>query len=137
MRLRNIYIFICLFVLLSSSIVFGATNIGSFSFSISPTQYRSNTQTWKAHSSPQKNEVYINTMARVTNTGAEDTYYLVALTATGSGCAKVLANGSRSQVRRSMNSYAFTNGTSYGGFAWRYDSTLNTNIVDGFVIILK
>lgn len=135
MKLRSIILFACLFVLLSSSIVFGATNIGSFSFSISPSQYRSNTQPWQARSSAQKNEVYINTMARVTNVGAEDTYYLVALTATGSGCAKVLANGS--QVRRSMNSYAFTNGTSYGGFAWRYDSTLNTNIVDGFVLILK
>jgi hypothetical protein len=53
----------------------------------------------------------------------------------GAGCSKVLANGS--QVRRNMYSYTFANNTNYAGFAWRFDDTLRTNIVNGYVFILK
>ncbi len=137
MNIKTIRLLI--FILLVMSFVFvcyaTVTNIGSFGFSISPSQTQSSSQPWTAQAGAVKNEVYIHTQASVTNSGAEDTYYQVALKTYGAGCSKVLANGS--QVRRNMYSYKFTNGSSYAGFAWRFDDTLRTNIVNGYVFILK
>lgn len=135
MKIKNVIMTIVLLCIMMSIIATAYPfRVGSFGFSISSSDYRSAVGRWTATNGTASSErIYINTMASVKNSGAEDTYYLVALTASGAGCNRVLANGS--QVRRNMYSYSFTYGTTYGGFAWRYDSTLNTYIVDGYVFI--
>ena len=125
---------ILLLIFAFATITYAATSVGSFTFSIDDSQTQSSVKTWTASVSCPTNTVYITTRANV-NAGAEDTYYLVALTAYGPGCQKVLANGT--QVRRNMYSYSFSSGSTYGGYAWRFDDSLRTNIVNGYVFINK
>ena len=111
------------------------TSIGSFGFNIPQTSLSSTSRSWTAHVGASTNDVFIRTSASVYNQGAEDTYYKVALTYLGPGSSQVKANGT--SYRRNMYSYSFTSGSSYSGCAWRVDTTLMTEVVNGQVLIRK
>ena len=64
---------------------------------------------------------------------AEDTYYMVAISAGGSVSSQVKCNlGTLS--RKSIRG-TYYEGHDEGTYAWRVDSTLNTDIVDGLTNI--
>ena len=64
---------------------------------------------------------------------AEDTYYKVAISAGGSASGQVKCNlGTLS--RKSIRG-TYYEGHDEGTYAWRVDSTLNTDIVDGLTYI--
>lgn len=69
------------------------------------------------------------------NVSAEDTYYKVALKSGGSASDQVKCNMGYLVQRDISGSY--TKGNKYGSYAWRVDSTLNTEIVDGLTKILS
>ena len=64
---------------------------------------------------------------------ADETYYKVAISADGSASDQVKCNlGTLS--RRSIRG-TYYDGDNHGTYAWRVDSTLNTDIVDGLTYI--
>ena len=77
--------------------------------------------------------MYIRTKADTVNVGAEDTYYKVAISAGGSASGQVLCN--LGTLTRKSISGTYYKDHSEGTFAWRVDSTLNTDIVDGLTYI--
>ena len=76
---------------------------------------------------------YITTRANTVNVGAEDTYYKVALSSGGRASARVKCNAGRLQERAISGTYTINQ--KYGTYAWREDSTLNTEVVDGLTYI--
>ncbi len=92
---------------------------------------RSRTHTWEVQVT--SSSMYIRTKADTVNVGAEDTYYKVAISADGSASDQVKCNlGTLS--RRSIRG-TYYDGDNHGTYAWRVDSTLNTDIVDGLTYI--
>ena len=72
---------------------------------------------------------YVRTSANTENDGAEDNYYKVAISATGGATSQVKCNLGY-LVQRDVRDNIST-GETEATFAWRVDSTLNTQIVDG------
>ena len=91
----------------------------------------SRVHTWTAKTTSSK--YYITTRANTVNVGAEDTYYKVALSSGGSASARVKCNAGRLQERAISGIYTINQ--RYGTYAWREDSTLNTEVVDGLTYI--
>ncbi len=92
---------------------------------------RSRTHTWTALET--SSDLFIRTSANTVNVGAEDTYYKVAISAGGGACSQVLCNLGY-LVQRDVND-SVVEGERYGTYAWRVDSTLNTDVVDGLTYI--
>ena len=65
----------------------------------------------------------------VRNQGAETTYYFVVPSATARTSDRVTANGNYGNIR-GLN-FSCTQGKSYGLWHQRYDTTLNTDVVQG------
>lgn len=99
-------------------------------WNISSADQRSRVHTWTAKTTSSK--YYITTRANTVNVGAEDTYYKVALKSGGSASARV-CNAGRLQERTISGTYTINQ--KYGTYAWREDSTLNTEVVDGLTYI--
>ena len=105
----------------------------AYNWSITSANQRSRTFTWTAQLA--SSQMFIRTQADTMNVGAEDTYYKVALKSGGSASEKVKCNMGYLVQRDISGSY--TKGNKYGSYAWRVDSTLNTEIVDGLTEILS
>lgn len=92
---------------------------------------RSRTHTWVVQAT--SSSMYIRTKADTVNVGAEDTYYKVAISAGGSAAGQVKCN--LGILTKKSISGTYYVGDSHGTYAWRVDSTLNTDIVDGLTYI--
>ncbi len=94
---------------------------------------RSGTKTWTATktvtSTKANKNAYAETGAKVRNQGAETTYYFVVPSATARTSDRVTANGNYGNIR-GLN-FSCTQGKSYGLWHQRYDTTLNTDVVQG------
>ena len=96
-------------------------------WSIPDGNQRSNEQRWTAGIT--STDWYVRTSANTVNDGAEDTYYKVAISATGGATSQVKCNLGY-LVQRDVRD-SISTGDTKATFAWRVDSTLNTEIVDG------
>lgn len=105
----------------------------AYNWSITSANQRSRTFTWTAQL--ESSQMFIRTQADTMNVGAEETYYKVALKSGGSASKQVKCNMGYLVQRDISGSY--TKGKQYGSYAWRVDSTLNTEIVDGLTKILS
>ena len=103
----------------------------AYNWSITSANQRSRTFTWTAQLT--SSQMFIRTQADTMNVGAEDTYYKVALKSGGSASARVRCNAGRLQERAISGTYTINQ--KYGTYAWREDSTLNTEVVDGLTYI--
>ena len=92
---------------------------------------RSRTHNWVVQET--SSSMYIRTKADTVNVGAEDTYYKVAISAGGSAAGQVKCN--LGILTKKSISGTYYVGDSHGTYAWRVDSTLNTDIVDGLTYI--
>ena len=92
---------------------------------------RSRTHNWVFQET--SSSMYIRTKADTVNVGAEDTYYKVAISAGGSAAGQVKCN--LGILTKKSISGTYYVGDSHGTYAWRVDSTLNTDIVDGLTYI--
>lgn len=92
---------------------------------------RSRTHNWVVQAT--SSSMYIRTKADTVNVGAEDTYYKVAISAGGSAAGQVKCN--LGILTKKSISGTYYVGDSHGTYAWRVDSTLNTDIVDGLTYI--
>ena len=94
---------------------------------------RSGTKTWtatkSATSTKSNKNIYAETGAKVKNQGAETTYYFVVPSASARTSDRVTANGNYGNIR-GLN-FSCTKGKSYGLWHQRYDTTLNTDVVQG------
>lgn len=102
-------------------------------WSISGNSDRSGTTAWtatkSATSTKSNKNIYVETGAKVMNQGAETTYYFVVPSATARTSDRVTANGNYGNIR-GLN-FSCTQGKRYGLWHQRYDTTLNTDVVQG------
>lgn len=103
----------------------------AYNWSITSANQRSRTFTWTAQVT--SSQMFIRTQANTVNVGAEDTYYKVVLSAGGRAAQRAKCNLGY-LVQRDISG-TYTKGNKYGSYAWRVDSTLNTEIVDGLTRI--
>ena len=94
---------------------------------------RSGIKTWTATKSATSTKtnmnIYAITGARVQNTGAETTYFMAVPSASAPTCDRIIANGTYNN-KRGFN-WSCTQGTRYGLWHQRWDTTLNTTIING------
>ena len=127
---------VALFVLVLSVLVttaMASKQHFAYNWSITSANQRSRTFTWTAQLT--SSQMFIRTQADTMNVGAEDTYYKVALKSGGSASGQVKCNMGY-LVQRDIGG-TYNNGSKNGSYAWRVDSTLNTEIVDGLTKILS
>ena len=102
-------------------------------WSIAGDSDRSGTTAWTATktvtSTKANKNAYVETGAKVMNQGAETTYYFVVPSATARTSDRVTANGNYGNIR-GLN-FSCTQGKRYGLWHQRYDTTLNTDVVQG------
>ena len=100
-------------------------------WSISGNSDRSGTTAWtatkSATSTKSNKNIYVETGAKVMNQGAETTYYFVVPSATARTSDRVTANGNYGNIR-GLN-FSCTQGKRYGLWHQRYDTTLNTDVL--------
>ncbi len=125
---------VALFVLVLSVLVttaMASKQHFAYNWSITSANQRSRTFTWTAQVT--SSQMFIRTQANTVNVGAEDTYYKVVLSAGGKAAQQAKCNLGY-LVQRDISG-TYTKGNKYGSYAWRVDSTLNTEIVDGLTRI--
>ena len=103
------------------------------SWTIPGANQRSREHSWTAKASAIEGKVYIDTKANTVQTGAEDTFFKVALNESGAACSQVKCN--LGYLSRRDIAIAITGGNTYATYSWRVDPTLNTDIVDGLTNI--
>lgn len=131
-RITRVALFVLVLSVLMTTALADTKHYGC-NWNISSADQRSRVHTWTAKTTSSK--YYITTRANTVNVGAEDTYYKVALKSGGSASDQVKCNMGYLVQRDISGSY--TKGNKYGSYAWRVDSTLNTEIVDGLTKILS
>ena len=132
-RYRKILIMMVVFVLVLSTGAMAAVQHATKYWNISAANQRSSTKTWTAGIS--SDNWYVRTSANTANVGAETTYYKVAISSSGRATSQVACNLGYLVQRNVSDSIEI--GESNGTYAWRVDSTLNTEIVDGVTQIFS
>ena len=129
-RITRVALFVLVLSVLMTTALADTKHYGC-NWNISSADQRSRVHTWTAKAT--SSQYYITTKANTVNVGAEDTYYKVALSSGGKASDPVKCNLGQLQKRSIKGTY--TVDKKYGTYAWRVDSTLNTEVVDGLTYI--
>lgn len=129
----RIMVITVLCMVLLSTVALADTYHAGANWNIPGANSRSRTHTWTAQAT--SSSWYVATMADTVNTGAETTYYKVAITSGGTGTSQVACNLGGLSRRNVNGTGTISSGARNGTYAWRVDDTLNTDIVDGITKI--